>query len=140
MSFPENMAYRAPVWLPGGHLQTIYSSLFIHVPPMAYRRELLGELAPLVTTLEGHPWGALATGRTPREAEHSRWAANRDLSFVPLRPERVVEVGYDHLEGDRFRHVAQMLRWRPDRDPLSCRYDQLDEPVSYDLAEVLSVR
>ena len=107
---------------------------------MARRRELLEELAPLVTTLEGHPWGALATGRTPREAEHSRWAANRDLSFVPLRPERVVEVGYDHLEGDRFRHVAQMLRWRPDRDPLSCRYDQLDEPVSYDLAEVLSVR
>jgi ATP-dependent DNA ligase len=106
---------------------------------MARRRELLQELAPLVTTLEGHPWGALATGRTPREAEHSRWAANRDLSFVPLRPERVVEVGYDHLEGARFRHVAQLLRWRPDRDPLSCRYDQLDEPVSYDLAEVLSV-
>ena len=107
---------------------------------MARRRELLEELAPLVTTLEGHPWGAMATGRTPREAEHSRWAANRDLSFVPLRPERVVEVGYDHLEGDRFRHVAQLLRWRPDRDPLSCRYDQLDEPVTYDLAEVLSVR
>ena len=77
---------------------------------MAYRCELLTELAPLVTTLEGHPWGSSAGGRTPREAEHSRWAAGRDLSFVPLRPERVVEVAYDHLEGDRFRHTAQLLR------------------------------
>ena len=107
---------------------------------MAYRRQLLEELAPLVTTLEGHPWGAAATGRTPREAEHSRWAAGRDLSFVPLRPERVVEVGYDHLEGDRFRHTAQLVRWRPDRDAPSCRYDQLEEPVGYDLGEVLAVR
>lgn len=106
---------------------------------MAYRRQLLDELAPLVTTLEGHPWGAAATGRTPREAEHSRWAANRDLSFVPLRPERVVEVSYDHLEGDRFRHTAQLLRWRPDREPRSCTYAQLEEPVSYDLAQVLPV-
>ena len=107
---------------------------------MKYRQELLGELAPLVTSIEDHPWGEMATGRTPREAEHSRWAANRDLSFVPLRPERVVEVAYDHLEGDRFRHTTQLVRWRPDRDPLSCRYDQLEEPVSYDLAEVLAVR
>ncbi len=104
---------------------------------MAYRRELLAELAPLVTALEEHPWGSSATGRTPREAEHSRWAAGRDLSFVPLRPERVVEVAYDHLEGDRFRHTAQLLRWRPDRDPESCTYAQLDEPVGYDLAAVL---
>ncbi len=104
---------------------------------MAYRRELLTELAPLVTTLEGHPWGAAATGRTPREAEHSRWAAGRDLSFVPLRPERVVEVAYDHLEGARFRHTAQLRRWRPDRTPESCTYAQLEEPVGYDLAAVL---
>lgn len=107
---------------------------------MAYRRQLLTELAPLVTDLEGHPWGAAATGRTPREAEHSRWAAGRDLSFVPLRPELVVEVAYDHLEGDRFRHTAQLRRWRPDRTPESCTYAQLEEPVSYDLAEVLAGR
>lgn len=105
---------------------------------MAYRRELLTELAPLVTSLEDHPWSAAATGRTPREAEHSRWAAGRDLSFVPLRPERVVEVAYDHLEGDRFRHTAQLKRWRPDRDPASCTYAQLEEPVRYDLTEVLA--
>lgn len=107
---------------------------------MAYRRELLGELAPLVTTLEDHPWGTFALGRTPREAEHSRWARDRDLSFVPLRPERVVEVAYDHLEGARFRHTTQLRRWRPDRDPRSCTYAQLEEPVSYDLAEVLAGR
>ena len=106
---------------------------------MTYRKELLEELAPLVTSIEDHPWGETATGRTPREAEHSRWAANRDLSFVPLRPERVVEVAYDHLEGDRFRHTTQLVRWRPDRDPASCRYDQLEEPVNYDLTEVLSL-
>jgi len=106
---------------------------------MTYRKELLEELAPLVTSIEDHPWGETATGRTPREAEHSRWAANRDLSFVPLRPERVVEVAYDHLEGDRFRHTTQLVRWRPDRDPASCRYDQLEEPVSYDLTEVLGL-
>ena len=103
-------------------------------------RELLTELAPLVPTLDGHPWGEAATGRTTREAEHSRWAAGRDLSFVPLRPERVVEVAYDHLEGVRFRHTAQLRRWRPDRDPRSCTYDQLDEPVGYDLAQVLFPR
>ena len=107
---------------------------------MARRRELLTELAPLVTTLEDHPWGAMAAGRTPREAEHSRWARDRDLSFVPLRPERVLEVAYDHLEGDRFRHTAQLRRWRPDRDPSSCTYAQLEEPVSYDLADVLAGR
>lgn len=107
---------------------------------MARRRELLTELEPLVTSLEDHPWGATATGRTPREAEHSRWARDRDLSFVPLRPELVVEVAYDHLEGDRFRHTAQFRRWRPDRDPGSCTYAQLEEPVTYDLADVLAGR
>ena len=56
---------------------------------------------------------------------------------MPLRPERVLEVGYDHMEGSRFRHTAQFKRWRTDRDPESCGYEQLDEPVSYDLAEVL---
>ncbi|MBU4213231.1 MAG: ATP-dependent DNA ligase [Actinobacteria bacterium] len=107
---------------------------------MARRRELAVELAPLVTELPEHPWGGAAQGRTPREAERSRWAAGRDLSFVPLRPERVVEVAYDHLEGDRFRHTTQFRRWRPDRDPDSCTYSQLTEPVGYDLADVLDGR
>ena len=78
-------------------------------------------------------------GRGPRAAaEHSRWNATKDLSFTPLRPERVVEVRYDHMEGPRFRHTAQFVRWRPDRDPRSCTYEQLEEPVSFDLAEVLA--
>ncbi len=107
---------------------------------MARRRELAVELAPLVTDLEGHPWSTQAQGRTPREAQESRWNRGKDLSFVPLRPERVVEVAYDHLEGDRFRHTTQFRRWRPDRDPGSCRYDQLEEPVGYALADVLATR
>ena len=106
------------------------------------RAELVEELAPLVVDdLSEHPWGewsdwAIANpDRVP--GTQSRWSAGKDLSFIPLRPERVVEVGYDHMEGSRFRHTAQFKRWRTDRDPESCGYDQLDEPVSYDLAEVL---
>ena len=71
-------------------------------------------------------------------SEYSRWNAGKDLSFTPLRPERVLEVRYDHMEGTRFRHTAQFVRWRTDRQPSSCTYEQLDEPVSFDLAEVLS--
>ncbi len=110
--------------------------------PMDRRRELLEELQPLVTTFEGHPWDweeAMAQARTPRSAEGSRWNPKKDLSFVPLRPERVVEVRFDHMEGDRFRHTAQFVRWRPDRDPASCTFEQLEEPVSFDLAEILGV-
>ena len=77
--------------------------------------------------------------RTPRNSEGSRWNDGKDLSFVPLRPERVVEVRYDHMEGVRFRHTAQFVRWRPDRDPRSCTYEQLEEPVKFDLAEILSI-
>ena len=108
--------------------------------PMARRRELFVELQPLRTELAGHPWGdALASAaRTPREAETSRWNRGKDLSFVPLRPERVVEVAYDHMEGPRFRHTTQFRRWRPDRDPGSCTYAQLEEPVSFALADVLA--
>jgi ATP-dependent DNA ligase len=111
--------------------------------PMARRKELFAELQPLVTSFEGHPWAWAAQEegtRTPREAEHSRWNAQKDLSFVPLRPERVVEVKYDHMEGVRFRHTAQFKRWRPDRDPASCTFEQLDRPVRFDLAEVLTAR
>jgi ATP-dependent DNA ligase len=75
--------------------------------------------------------------RTPRSSEFSRWSHGKDLSFTPLRPERAIEVRYDHMEGDRFRHTAQFARWRPDRDPRSCTYEQLQEPVRYDLAAIL---
>ena len=115
--------------------------------PMARRRELFAELQPLVTTFDGHPWrwggaeqaaaGGAPAARNPRSSETSRWNAGKDLSFVPLRPERVVEVRYDHMEGRRFRHTTQFVRWRPDREPGSCTYAQLEEPVKYDLGEIL---
>jgi ATP-dependent DNA ligase len=108
--------------------------------PMARRKELLTELQPLVTDFEGHPWDWAAHElgeRTPRKNETSRWNAGKDLSFVPLRPERVVEVRYDHMEGPRFRHTAQFSRWRPDRTPESCTYEQLERPVNFDLDEIV---
>ncbi|MCC3278097.1 ATP-dependent DNA ligase [Arthrobacter sp. zg-Y40] len=107
---------------------------------MDRRRELFQELQPLVAGEEGHPWASEeqeAGTRTPRNSEGSRWSGKKDLSFVPLRPERVVEVKYDHMEGNRFRHVASFVRWRPDRSPESCTYAQLEEPVKFDLADVL---
>ncbi|HYN67281.1 MAG TPA: ATP-dependent DNA ligase, partial [Ornithinibacter sp.] len=109
--------------------------------PMARRKELFDELQPLVTTFDEHPWAWARQEegtRTPQNSAGSRWAAGKDLSFTPLRPERVVEVRYDHMEGVRFRHTAQFARWRPDKEPADCTFDQLDEPVSYDLSEVLS--
>ena len=108
--------------------------------PMEQRIALFAELQPLVTSFEGHPWNWAsheAGQRTPRAAMASRWNADKDLSFIPLRPERVLEVRYDHMEGPRFRHTAQFVRWRPDRSPRSCTYEQLEEPVSFDLAEIL---
>jgi ATP-dependent DNA ligase len=105
------------------------------------RAQLIEELQPLVADASSHPWGQwqqeiTASGERMPGAV-SRWSAGKDLSFVPLRPERVLEVGYDHMEGERFRHTAQFKRWRDDRDPESCTYEQLEEPVSYDLADVL---
>jgi ATP-dependent DNA ligase len=108
--------------------------------PMAVRRDLFAELQPLVTTFDDHPWNWAqheAGERTPRKGMNSRWNADKDLAFTPLRPERVVEVRYDHMEGPRFRHTAQFVRWRPDRVPSSCTYEQLEEPVSYDLGAIL---
>jgi ATP-dependent DNA ligase len=108
---------------------------------MARRKELFAELQPLVTEFEGHPWNWAAHEegeRTPRKNETSRWNAGKDLSFVPLRPERVVEVRYDYMEGARFRHTTQFVRWRPDREPASCTYEQLERPVRFDLADVLT--
>ena len=112
---------------------------------MARRAELREELAPHVAAdLTGHPWGEWASAAAHASAEggrlpggQSRWNAKKDLSFTPLRPERVVEVRYEHMEGERFRHTAQFSRWRPDRVPESCTYAQLEEPVSYDLDNVL---
>lgn len=110
------------------------------------RAELVEELAPLVCGIEDHPWGRWSeflaaqghAGADRVPGTQSRWSAGKDLSFTPLRPERVLEVKYDHLEGRRFRHTAHFLRWRPDRDPASCEYQQLETPVGYDLGEVLS--
>src|SRR6476646_5939605 len=107
------------------------------------RAELIEELQPLVCPISEHPWGewqewAIANpDRVP--GTQSRWSAGKDLSFTPLRPDLVLEVKYDHMEGRRFRHTAQFKRWRPDREPTSCGYEQLEEPVSYDLARILGV-
>jgi ATP-dependent DNA ligase len=113
--------------------------------PMKRRAELVEELAPYrAEALDGHPWQSWANAQTGADGEHrmpgavSRWNAKKDLSWVPLRPELVVEIKYDQLEGRRLRHTGQFLRWRPDRDALSCTYDQLDIPVRYDLGEVLT--
>ncbi|MFF4232806.1 ATP-dependent DNA ligase [Streptomyces sp. NPDC001820] len=110
---------------------------------MKRREELIEELEPLrMDPPDAHPWAgwtdetAHETARLP--GAQSRWTGKKDLSWVALRPERVVEVAYDHMEGDRFRHTAQFRRWRPDRDPADCTYAQLEEPVRYDLSEVLA--
>lgn len=110
---------------------------------MKRRAELVEELEPLrMDDVSGHPWAAWSdetaheTARLP--GAPSRWSGKKDLSWVPVRPERVAEVAYDHMEnGVRFRHTARFRRWRPDRTPESCTYAQLEEPVRYDLAEIL---
>jgi ATP-dependent DNA ligase len=112
--------------------------------PMRRREELITELEPLrMESVGDHPWAAWAeetaheTARLP--GAPSRWSGGKDLSWIPVRPERVLEVAYDHLEnGVRFRHTTQWRRWRPDRAPGSCTYAQLDEPTGYALADVLS--
>ncbi len=108
--------------------------------PAARRAELVKELAPLVIPPDEHPWAEWAAaeaspGRMP--GAQSRWNAGKDLSWVPLEPSLVAEVGYDHMQGTRFRHTTQFKRWRPDRTPQSCTYGQLEEPVSYALADIL---
>ncbi|WP_194899062.1 ATP-dependent DNA ligase [Catenulispora pinisilvae] len=115
---------------------------------MARRKELIDELAPYVVPEgEPHPWvdtedtadagsGAGGEDAHRRPGTLNRWNAGKDLSFIPLRPELVCEVRYDQLQGDRFRHNGRFVRWRPDRDPQSCSYGQLDVPAAYDLADV----
>jgi ATP-dependent DNA ligase len=108
------------------------------------RAALAKELAPLrENAMDGHPWAEWAEWAEAAEAAGqrlpgatSRWNRGKDLSWEPLRLERVVEVAYDHLQGDRFRHGTTFLRWRPDKQPADCRYDQLEETAAYELAEI----
>ncbi|HET8591423.1 MAG TPA: ATP-dependent DNA ligase [Nakamurella sp.] len=106
------------------------------------RAELVAELEPLLLGPgEDHPWSAWAEAeahagqRLPGAV--SRWNATKDLSFVPLRPVRVLEVKYEHMEGTRFRHLAHFIRWRDDRTPESCTYEQLEQPVSFELNDIV---
>jgi ATP-dependent DNA ligase len=109
---------------------------------MTARRNLVAELAPLrENALAEHPWREWAVagdGGTRMPGAQSRWSAGKDLSWEPLRIERVCEVKYDHLQGDRFRHAATFVRWRPDRSPGDCRYDQLEVVPAYQLSEIFS--
>ncbi|UKJ64701.1 ATP-dependent DNA ligase [Cellulosimicrobium cellulans] len=124
----------------GGQLQFVGVAASF---PAARRAALVTELAPLVVEpgtpeADAHPWSGWenpAGERMPGAV--SRWNSGKDLSFTPLRVERVLEVAYDHMEGTRFRHTAQFRRWRDDREPSSCTYDQLEEPVRYDLTDIL---
>ena len=114
----------------------------------AMRKQLAAELAPLRdNALEGHPWQrwaeaeeeAIAKGQRLPGAT-SRWNAGKDLSWEPLRLERVCEVAYDHMQGNRFRHPAQFVRWRPDKRPQDCRYDQLEVTPAYELERVFGYK
>ncbi len=123
-----------------GHLQHVgVTSSFT----MQKRKELVAELAPLrEDAIESHPWREWAqfSGEEMKRmpGAGSRWNAGKDLSWEPLRIERVCEVKYDHMQGDRFRHAATFLRWRPDKPPHDCRYDQLETTRPYDLKDVLA--
>ena len=108
------------------------------------RAALAKELAPLrEKALEGHPWGQWAEWAQAAEESGqrlpgatSRWNRGKDLSWEPLRVERVAEVAYDHLQGDRFRHATTFQRWRPDKQPSDCRYDQLEETAAFELEQI----
>ncbi|MFI9274541.1 ATP-dependent DNA ligase [Kitasatospora sp. NPDC052896] len=111
----------------------------------ARRRELATELAPLrMADPAGHPWAAWTEEAAHQEGRlpgaPSRWSGGKDPQWIPLRPERVCEVAYDHMEGTRFRHTTRFQRWRPDREPAGCGYGQLVEPVRYDLTQLLDDR
>jgi ATP-dependent DNA ligase len=107
----------------------------------ARRAELAEQLQPLrLDPTESHPWGDWADPVTAdrKPGAESRWNSGKDLSWSPLRPELVAEVAYDHMQGTRFRHTTRLVRFRPDREPGSCTYGQLQRPQRFDLAEVLS--
>jgi ATP-dependent DNA ligase len=108
---------------------------------LAMRKQLVDELAALREgAMKDHPWRewaeAEAQGMSRMPGGQSRWSAGKDLSWEPLRIERVCEVKYDHMQGDRFRHAAIFLRWRPDKPPRDCRYDQLEVTTPYELEKV----
>ena len=112
----------------------------------AARKQLVTELAPLrERALDHHPWRDWAMAEDDAGANGqrmpgatSRWNRGKDLSWEPLRPERVCEVKYDHMQGDRFRHAATFLHWRPDKQPTDCRYDQLEVTTPFELEKVFS--
>jgi len=114
----------------------------------AVRKQLVADLAPLrEKALKGHPWRGWAEAEAEAQARgqrlpgaSSRWNRGKDLSWEPLRAERVCEVAYDHMQGDRFRHAAQFVRWRPDKSPADCRYDQLEVTPAYELERVFGAR
>jgi ATP-dependent DNA ligase len=125
----------------GGNLQSVgVTAAFTN----AVRKQLVEELAPLrENALENHPWRGWAEAQEEAAAEgqrmpgaSSRWNRGKDLSWVPLRPERVCEVSYDHMQGTRFRHATHFVRWRPDKHPEDCRYDQLEVTPAYELERV----
>ena len=106
---------------------------------VALRKSLEGDLAPFrLDSAEGHPWQQMATGAdsTRKPGAQSRWNAGKDLSWEPVSPELVCEVGYDHLQGGRFRHATSFRRWRREREPASCTYAQLEVAVPEELATV----
>jgi ATP-dependent DNA ligase len=114
----------------------------------AVRKQLVAELAPLrKDALVGHPWRDWAEAQEHATAKgqrlpgaSSRWNRGKDLGWEPLRPTRVCEVAYDHMQGSRFRHAAQFVRWRPDKRPQDCRYDQLEVTPPYELERVFGAR
>src|SRR5499427_1172170 len=114
----------------------------------AVRKQLVAELAALrENALAGHPWQDWAEAQEEANEQGqrlpgatSRWNRGKDLSWEPLRPERVCEVAYDHMQGTRFRHAAKFLRWRPDKRPQDCRYDQLEVTPAYELDRVFGAR
>jgi ATP-dependent DNA ligase len=114
----------------------------------AARKQLVTDLAPLrENALDHHPWRDWATAEEDPGADGqrmpgatSRWNRGKDLSWEPLRPERVCEVAYDHMQGSRFRHAAHFVRWRPDKRPQDCRYDQLEVTPAYELERVFGAR
>jgi ATP-dependent DNA ligase len=114
----------------------------------AVRRQLVTQLAPLrENALDRHPWRGWAEAQEEARAKGqrlpgatTRWNRGKDLSWEPLRPERVCEVAYDHMQGTRFRHAAHFVRWRPDKRPQDCRYDQLEVTPPYELERVFGAR
>jgi ATP-dependent DNA ligase len=140
---------------PGTHIGSLLLGLFDDAGTLHHvgitssftwdkRAALVPVLEPLrKDAVEGHPWGEWAEWAASAEASGqrvpgatSRWNRGKDLSWEPLRPERVVEVAYDHLQGDRFRHGTTFKRWRPDKPPAECRYDQLEETPAYEIAKI----